>query len=78
MITIRFVTSTLSLDSVVLLRMSPDWQDRTGHIDGAWVFDVDEQVLPDPLTFKFVLAPDQWMLGGNLVIPDPVDGSERS
>lgn len=72
MFAIRFVTDNYAPDLTVVLRTSGDnWIVERGgdYTDGAWVFELDEQLYPNGLEFKFVLKPNRWMLGNNLALP---------
>lgn len=70
MFTIRLITDQYAPNQTVTMRWAPNWTlDRGGvYVDGAWRFDLDEAAFPAGIEFKFVLAPGQWMQGGNLFL----------
>jgi choline dehydrogenase-like flavoprotein len=70
---IRFETETYAPGETVYLRWAPSWDTDRGGVyeDGAWVFKLDEASFPQGIEFKFVQAPGNWMLGGNLGL-DPL------
>ncbi|MEU9479908.1 GMC oxidoreductase [Streptomyces sp. NPDC048191] len=81
MFTIRLVTGTYAPDQTVVLRTSADdWLfDRGGdYTDGAWTYELDEQLYQDGLQFKFVLKPNRWMQEPNLSLsPDELHGERE-
>ncbi|HXZ99928.1 MAG TPA: GMC oxidoreductase [Candidatus Binatia bacterium] len=81
MFTIRYVTDTMVPDLQVVVRTSADsWVvDRAGeYTDGAWVFELDEQLYPEGFQFKFLIPPARWMLGDNLSLPAQLSGAAPS
>jgi hypothetical protein len=70
---IRYITDTIVPETEVVLRTSVDgWMGRGGQYkNAAWEFILDEEAFPGPFELKFVIPPNRWMQGPNLVIGRP-------